>query len=99
MHLPCFLIHVRIYIHVQYDHNVYIHVHIQRYYLQASYGGGQELVAQLSGVHQHEPQVLVDRAVFGSDVLQAVAAQPQPVELRVCTHGVWEERERKRERE
>ena len=31
MHLPCFLIHVRIYIHVQYDHNVYIHVHIQRY--------------------------------------------------------------------
>ena len=38
-------------------------------YLQASYGGGQELVAQLSGVHQHEPEVLVDRAVFGSDVL------------------------------
>ena len=87
--------YVYIYIHVQYDHNVYMYVY-KGTYLQASYGGGQELVAQLSGVHQHKPEVLVDRAVFGSDVLQAVAAQPQPVELRVCTHGVCE-RERERE--
>lgn len=65
-------------------YNMYVHVRApnvhtctcmyKHTYLQAAYGGGEELVPELSGVHQQQAQVLVGGAVLGPDVLETIAA-------------------------